>query len=114
GLVTGNGRRNRELTKLKIAVLAPMPNASVITATRVNPGFFSSIRKPKRRSCQSICIISSSENSHVVTNLFVTFHHVTNKFVTTWRVFIVSGRRPRHERLLRKPTVGCPTCGSLD
>jgi len=21
---------------------------------------------------------------HVVTNLFVTFHHVTNKFVTTW------------------------------
>src|SRR5215468_10795168 len=28
--------------------------------------------------------------------------HVTNKFVTTWRVFIVSGRRSRHERLLRK------------
>src|SRR5215470_1868864 len=33
----------------------------------------------------------SSENIHVV----------TNKFVTTWRVFIVSRRRPlRHERLL--------------
>src|SRR5262249_23343918 len=28
--------------------------------------------------------------------------------------FIVSGRRNRHERLLGKRTVGCPTCGSLD
>ena len=36
----------------------------------------------------------SSENIHVV----------TNKFVTTWRVFIVSGRRLRHERLLREST----------
>src|SRR5262249_36280550 len=28
--------------------------------------------------------------------------HVTNKFVTTWLVFIGSGRRSRHERLLRE------------
>src|SRR5213594_629220 len=38
------------LTKLKMAVFAPMPSASVSTATAVKPGFFSSWRKAKRRS----------------------------------------------------------------
>src|SRR6266581_4408588 len=33
------------LTKLKIAVFAPMPSASVSTATVVKPGFFSNWRK---------------------------------------------------------------------
>ena len=36
---------------LKIAVFAPMPSASVRTATSVNAGVFSSIRTPNRRSC---------------------------------------------------------------
>ena len=31
---------------LKIALLAPMPRARAMTATPVNPGFFSSMRKP--------------------------------------------------------------------
>lgn len=33
-------------TKLNIAVFAPMPRASVATATAVKPGFFPSIRNP--------------------------------------------------------------------
>src|SRR6266545_1716220 len=35
---------------LNSAVLAPMPSASVITATAVKPGFFSSWRKAERRT----------------------------------------------------------------
>jgi hypothetical protein len=34
------------LTTEKIALLAPMPRASVTTATAVKPGFFASIRTP--------------------------------------------------------------------
>ncbi len=34
------------LSKLKIAVFAPMPRASVAMATVVKPGFFASIRNP--------------------------------------------------------------------
>jgi hypothetical protein len=30
----------------KIAVFAPMPSASVITAIKVKPGFFNNIRAP--------------------------------------------------------------------
>ena len=37
----------------KIAALAPMPSASVNTATAVKPGFFASVRIPNRMSCQS-------------------------------------------------------------
>ena len=42
----GKGRSKTAFTTLKIAVLAPMPSASVNTATAVKPGFFPSIRKP--------------------------------------------------------------------
>src|SRR5712672_2639789 len=38
------------LTKLKMAVFAPMPRASVSTATAVKPGFFISWRKANLRS----------------------------------------------------------------
>jgi len=34
------------LTTLKMAVFAPMPSASVITATIENAGFFASMRAP--------------------------------------------------------------------
>ena len=37
-------------TKLNMAVFAPMPSASVSTATAVKPGFFSSWRKANFRS----------------------------------------------------------------
>src|SRR2546422_4129965 len=49
----GSGRRRTALTALKIAVFAPMPSASVRTATRVKPGFLTSIRRAKRRSWRS-------------------------------------------------------------
>src|SRR5580704_11574634 len=42
-------------TRLNIAVLAPMPRASVATASAVEPGLFPSIRNPKRMSCQRVC-----------------------------------------------------------
>ena len=50
----GSGRRITAFTMLKIAVLAPMPKASVNTATVVNPGFFRSMRAANRKSCHSV------------------------------------------------------------
>src|SRR5439155_7684992 len=46
----GSGRSKTALTTLKIAVFAPMPSASVSTATAVKPGFFSNWRKANLRS----------------------------------------------------------------
>ena len=46
----GIGSNRVELIQLKIVLFAPIPSASVITATAVKPGFFASIRKPKRAS----------------------------------------------------------------
>jgi hypothetical protein len=41
----GSGRSKRPLTTLKTAVFAPMPSASVSTATAVKPGCFRCWRK---------------------------------------------------------------------
>src|SRR2546425_1147383 len=46
----GRGCNNTALTTLKIAVFAPMPSASVSTATAVKPGFFNSSRKANFKS----------------------------------------------------------------
>ena len=46
GCSTGSVLSRRALSKLKIAVFAPMPNASDNTATAVNAGLRSSIRTP--------------------------------------------------------------------
>ena len=46
GSGNGNGLSSTAFTKLKIAVFAPMPSASVITAMAVKPGCFSSDRTP--------------------------------------------------------------------
>jgi hypothetical protein len=43
---------------LKMAVLAPMPSASVRLANKVKPGCFRSIRAPLRRSWPSVFIRS--------------------------------------------------------
>src|SRR5213075_1194318 len=50
GSLNGGGRSSTALNTLKIAVFAPMPSASVSTATAVKPGFFSSWRKANLRS----------------------------------------------------------------
>lgn len=44
GSWNGNGFSNTPYTTLKIAVLAPIPNARVRAATAANPGCFRSIR----------------------------------------------------------------------
>jgi len=46
----GGRRSNMPFTRLKIAVFAPMPRASVRTATDVKPGFFSNLRKANFKS----------------------------------------------------------------
>jgi hypothetical protein len=46
----GSGLSRSEFTRLKMAVFAPMPRASVSTAVRVKLGAFLSWRKVKRRS----------------------------------------------------------------
>ena len=54
---TGRGFSNTALTMVKIAVLAPMPRASVKTATTVKPGFFASILIPYRKSWSKVVIL---------------------------------------------------------
>jgi len=63
--VIGDEKRYREVLKKganlasageNIVVLAPMPSASVSTATAVNPGFFSSWRKANLRSFITQCL----------------------------------------------------------
>src|SRR3989454_12001952 len=56
GSLNGSGRRRTALTTLKIAVFAPMPSASVSTATAVKPGFFSNWRKANLRSFITQCL----------------------------------------------------------
>ena len=46
----GRGESSNVCTTLKIAVLAPMPSASVRIATAAKPGALSSWRRAKRRS----------------------------------------------------------------
>ena len=46
GLGDGDAGEDAARTTLKIAVLAPIPKASVSTATAVKPGLFFSIRRP--------------------------------------------------------------------
>src|SRR4029450_1149492 len=50
GSLNGSRRRKRSLISLKIAVFAPIPSASVRTATRVNPGDLRSWRRANLRS----------------------------------------------------------------
>src|SRR5712664_567803 len=49
-----NGRNNTALTTLNIALVAPMPSASVSTATTAKPGLLRRIRCPWRKSCQHV------------------------------------------------------------
>jgi hypothetical protein len=50
GFVTGSDFNITWCTSVKIAVVAPIPNASVITAVIVNPGAFRSCRSASRKS----------------------------------------------------------------
>src|SRR2546421_12352441 len=52
----GSGRRKKKSASENIAVFAPMPSASVSTATTVKPGFFNSWRKANFRSFITQCL----------------------------------------------------------
>src|ERR1700753_1736699 len=52
GSAKGSGLIRAASTKAKIATLAPIPSASTRIAVAENPGFFTSTRRAKRRSCQ--------------------------------------------------------------
>src|SRR5438445_13877256 len=51
GSATGREERRTACTKVKIAVLAPMPSATVRTTVAVNPGNFTNWRRANLRSC---------------------------------------------------------------
>lgn len=51
GLRVRQRGRSMPSTKLKMAVLAPMPSAKMTTATAANPGLLASVRSPNLRSC---------------------------------------------------------------
>ncbi len=44
GVSNGKERSNVELTRLKIAVFAPMPSARIATAVKVKPGVLRNVR----------------------------------------------------------------------
>ena len=56
GCAYGNGRISTLSTTVNIAVFAPMPNASVSTASAANPGELRNCRRAERRSWRSVCI----------------------------------------------------------
>src|SRR2546428_12061524 len=56
GFRTGSDRSMSVLITEKIAVFAPMPSASVSTATAVKPGFFRSWRRANLRSFMARCL----------------------------------------------------------
>src|SRR5580700_6202374 len=56
--LTGRGRKRKTLARLKIAVLAPIPSASVRMAMKVKPGLLRSMRRLKRISCQRDCMVT--------------------------------------------------------
>ncbi len=47
----GRGRSSTAFTMLNIALFAPIPKASVSTATTVNPGLFFNLRSANRKFC---------------------------------------------------------------
>ena len=54
GSLYGSGRSSTALTTLKIAVVAPMPRASVMSAVSVNAGLLRSVRTPKAKSFSQV------------------------------------------------------------
>ncbi|PYV23388.1 MAG: hypothetical protein DMG24_14080 [Acidobacteria bacterium] len=59
GRATGSERSSTASSTVKIAMFAPIPRASVSTATAVKPGFFASTRRPYLKSCSIVFIIAS-------------------------------------------------------
>src|SRR6185503_2773779 len=82
GLGNGNGRKTIECRTLKIALVAPMPSASVSTAAAVKPGLFRSSFNPLRRSKRK----SASQ--------------------APTRAPFVESRRSRHASILAEPPAG--------
>src|ERR1700722_13269866 len=66
-----SGRRRTPLTTVKIAVFAPMPRASVRTATAAKPGFLISIRTPYFKSCRIVFIQFSLCNTRTSCNVLL-------------------------------------------
>src|SRR5262249_18697560 len=56
GSPNGSGRSSTPSTSEKIAVVTPMPTASMNTTVKVKPRAFPSWRSEKRRSCQNVYI----------------------------------------------------------
>src|SRR5580698_8237935 len=61
----GSGLRSRPLITENITVFAPMPSASVSTATKVKPGVFRSMRMPNFTSCASCSSQTMLQTSRV-------------------------------------------------
>src|ERR1700728_3263958 len=49
-LTSGKPLNSTALATVKTVAFTPMPSASMVTATAVNPGFFARVRRPKRIS----------------------------------------------------------------
>src|SRR5262249_37699991 len=56
----GSGRRSTPFTTLKIAVVAPMPSASVSAVTTKNPGLHANDRATNRTSRKNVSMSTSS------------------------------------------------------
>ena len=67
GSCTGSDSSSTASNSVKIAVFAPIPSASVSTATAVNPGFCSSTRNPKRISFSRLFTPPPFYSAHTTT-----------------------------------------------
>src|SRR5262245_57164851 len=72
GSATGSGRKRVALTKLKMAVLAPIASASDSTTTKLNAGRLAIIRSAKRKSWPNLDIVPPDRLRHAHEDLALT------------------------------------------
>ena len=71
GSCTGNDRRSTACTRVKMAVVAPMPSARVRTAVRAKPG--------DRRNCRNACFRSANTGCFLLPPFFRRMHSARQK-----------------------------------
>ncbi len=72
------------MTTLKMAVFAPIPSASVSSATTVNPGFFRKVRSANRMlSCINVSIVRRSSYQSLVVSVSFAAHIRSRRSATS-------------------------------
>src|SRR5207247_10220813 len=84
-IIKSGRRSSSESITPKMGLLAPIPSASVSTATSVEAGFFARVLNPKRRSCRA-CSSQKSDIAYIVRLLRASFQFETHPEFTRWMI----------------------------